>query len=63
MDVAMLTAAMAGGRAFDSKRLSAQMIGRWTAGLLRGRYRRQDISAYAATGMWLLLMGVRSPSE
>jgi len=41
----MLAAAMAGGKAFDSKRLSPQTTGRWTAGLLRGRYRREDITA------------------
>jgi hypothetical protein len=45
MDAAMLAAAMAGGGAFDSKRLSPQIIGRWTAGLMRGRYRREDITA------------------
>jgi hypothetical protein len=45
MHAAMLAAAMVGGRAFDSKRLSPQIIGRWTAGLLRGQYRREDITA------------------
>jgi hypothetical protein len=45
MDAAMLTAAIAGGGRFDSKRLSPQIIGRWAAGLMRGRYRRVDISA------------------
>jgi hypothetical protein len=45
MDVAMVGAATVGGRAFDSQRLRPQIIGRWAAGLLRGRYRHEDITA------------------
>ena len=44
MDVAMVAASSLGGRAFTSDRLGPEMIGRWAAGLLRGRWRRSDIS-------------------
>ncbi len=44
MDGAMLAAARVGGEALDSERLSPQIIGRWAAGLLRGRYRHDDIT-------------------
>ena len=44
MDVAMVAAGSLGGSAFTSDRLGPDMIGRWAAGLLRGRWRRGDIS-------------------
>lgn len=44
MDVAMVSAGVLGGSAFSSDRLGPDMIGRWAAGLLRGRWRRVDIS-------------------
>jgi hypothetical protein len=44
MDVAMVAASGLGGRAFTSDRLGPDMIGRWAAGLLRGRWRSADIS-------------------
>jgi hypothetical protein len=44
MDVAMVAAGVLGGSAFRSDRLGPDMIGRWAAGLLRGRWRRADIS-------------------
>ena len=37
MDVAMVAAGVRGGSAFSSDRLGPGMIGRWAAGLLRGR--------------------------
>ncbi len=40
----MLAAAAMGGDAFRSERLSPQIIGRWAAGLLRGRWRHEEIS-------------------
>ena len=44
MDGAMVAASVLGGSAFRSDRLGPEMIGRWAAGLLRGRWRRVDIS-------------------
>lgn len=44
MDVVMVAAGILGGSAFSSDRLGPDMIGRWAAGLLRGRWRRIDIS-------------------
>src|SRR5512136_2345881 len=44
MDVAMVAASSLGGSAFTSDRLGPEMVGRWAAGLLRGRWRRGDIS-------------------
>ena len=44
MDGAMVAAGILGGSAFNSDRLGPDMIGRWAAGLLRGRWRRTDIS-------------------
>ena len=44
MDVAMVAAGILGGRSFTSERLGPDMIGRWAAGLLRGRWRSGDIS-------------------
>jgi hypothetical protein len=43
MDVAMVAASSLGGSAFTSNRLDVNMIGRWVAGLLRGRWRHEDI--------------------
>jgi hypothetical protein len=47
MDAAMLAAGLVGGEAFNSKRLSPEMIGRWAAGLACGRVRHEDISKEA----------------
>ncbi len=44
MDGAMLAAARVGGRPFASDRLGVGMIGRWMAGLARGRWRMPDVS-------------------
>ena len=44
MDAAMVAASSLGGRAFSSKRLDPDMIGRWAAGLMAGRWRHNDIS-------------------
>jgi hypothetical protein len=44
MDFAMVTAGEIGGAAFTSERLSPQVIGRWAAGLLHGRWRHADIT-------------------
>jgi len=44
MDAAMVAAAIGGREAFSSERLSPQIIGRWAAGLLRGRFRHEDVS-------------------
>jgi hypothetical protein len=44
MDVAMVAASELGGSAFTSSRLGPDMIGRWVAGLLRGRWRGGDVS-------------------
>ena len=47
MDVAMVAAGVLGGSAFTSDRLGPDMIGRWAAGLLRGRWRHDDITTRA----------------
>ena len=43
MDVAMLAAGRFGGSTFTSNRLDVNVIGRWAAGLVRGRFRHDDI--------------------
>jgi hypothetical protein len=43
MDLAMLAAARYRADAFASDRLGPDVIGRWAAGLLRGRWHRRDI--------------------
>ena len=48
MDVAMVTAARYGRGAFASDRIGADVIGRWTAGLLRGHWRHRDIASEPA---------------
>jgi hypothetical protein len=48
MDVAMVAASSLGGSAFTSKRTDLDVIGRWAHGLLRGRWRRDDISSEPA---------------
>lgn len=45
MDVAMVAAGSLGGSAFTSDRLGPDVIGRWAAGLLRGRWHHGDISS------------------
>ena len=45
MDVAMVLAAMLAPGAFASEKNSPEVIGRWAAGLCRGRGRHEDISA------------------
>ncbi len=48
MDVAMVAAESLGGSAFASDRLGPDMIGRWAGGLLRGRWRHDDIRSAPA---------------
>ncbi|MGZ6314174.1 MAG: DUF2938 family protein [Candidatus Limnocylindrales bacterium] len=48
MDVAMVAAARYGGNAFTSDRLGPEMIGRWAAGMLRGRWCHRDITTEPA---------------
>ena len=48
MDAAMVAASSLGGSAFSSDRLGPDMIGRWAAGLLRGRWRHDDITSEPA---------------
>ena len=48
MDGAMVAASYLGGSAFTSERIGPDMIGRWAAGLLRGRWRHGDISGQPA---------------
>jgi hypothetical protein len=43
MDVAMVSAARNGRGAFASDSVDPDVIGRWAAGLLRGRWRHRDI--------------------
>ena len=43
MDAAMVAASTLGGSAFTSDRVGPDMIGRWAAGLLDGRWRNDDI--------------------
>jgi len=43
MDVAMVAADRCGGGAFTSSAIGPDVIGRWAAGLLRGRWRHSDI--------------------
>jgi hypothetical protein len=44
MDGIMVAASSLGGSAFISKRTDVDVIGRWAAGLLRGRWRNDDIT-------------------
>ena len=44
MDVAMVAAGRIGGRAFTSDRLEVDVVGRWAADLMRGRWRHGDIT-------------------
>lgn len=48
MDGAMMAAGYLGGRAFASERLNVDVVGRWSAGLMRRRYRHQDITSEPA---------------
>jgi hypothetical protein len=48
MDLAMVAAARYGRGAFTSDRIGPDMIGRWAAGLLRGRWRHRDIRSEPA---------------
>ena len=48
MDVAMVAASSLGGRAFTSGRLDVDVIGRWAADLVRGRWRHDDIRSEPA---------------
>jgi hypothetical protein len=45
MDVAMVAAAKLASSAFASEKNSPEAIGRWAAGLCRGRWRSRDMSA------------------
>ena len=49
MDVAMVAASRLGGSAFTSDRLGVDVIGRWAADLLRGRWRHDDITERTGT--------------
>jgi hypothetical protein len=44
MDAAMVAAAAIAGAAFASERVDLAVIGRWSGGLLRGRWRHVDVS-------------------
>ena len=55
MDLAMLAASYLGGKAFRSDRLGVEVIGRWAAGLLRGRWTHDDISHEPASRAELAL--------
>jgi hypothetical protein len=44
MDAAIVAASVIGGRAFTSERTDVDVIGRWVAGLMRGQWRRDDIT-------------------
>jgi hypothetical protein len=48
MDSAMVAASYIGGSAFSSDRLGVNVIGRWAADLLRGRWRHDDIRSEPA---------------
>jgi len=48
MDVAIVAAGSLGGRAFTSERTDVDVIGRWVAGLVRGQWRRADITSEPA---------------
>jgi hypothetical protein len=48
MDVAMVAATSLGGRAFTSDRVDVDVIGRWAADLVRGRWRHGDITTEPA---------------
>jgi hypothetical protein len=48
MDVAIVAASSLGGSAFTSDRTDVDVIGRWAAGLLRGRWRHADITSESA---------------
>jgi hypothetical protein len=48
MDAAMVAASYLGGSAFSSNRLDVDMVGRWAAGLARGRFRHGDITSEPA---------------
>ena len=45
MDVAMVLAARLAPDAFASDKIGPEVVGRWAAGLCRGRWRHDDISA------------------
>ncbi len=47
MDAAMVLGAWLAPEAFASDKISPEMIGRWAAGLARGRWRHEDVSAEA----------------
>ena len=48
MDVTMVAAGSLGGRAFTSSRTDVDVIGRWAADLVRGRWRHDDITSEPA---------------
>ena len=48
MDLAMVAASSLGGSALTSKRTDVDVIGRWAADLLRGRWRHADITSEPA---------------
>jgi hypothetical protein len=48
MDAAMVAAGYVGGSLFSSERVGPDMIGRWAAGLARGRWHHADIRSAPA---------------
>jgi hypothetical protein len=44
MDVAFVAASSLGGKAFTSDKVGLEFVGRWAAGLARGRCRHEDIA-------------------
>jgi hypothetical protein len=48
MDGAMIAAGRLGGSAFTSDRIRVEVVGRWSAGLMRGRWCGADITAQPA---------------
>jgi hypothetical protein len=45
MDAAFLAASRAGGARFTSDKVGVELVGRWAAGLARGRQRHEDLAA------------------
>jgi hypothetical protein len=48
MDVVFVAASLLGGARFTTDKVALQLVGRWTAGLARGRYGHEDIAAEPA---------------
>lgn len=48
MDAFFVAAGRLGGERFTSDKVGPELVGRWAAGLARGRYRHEDIAAEPA---------------